>query len=51
MRKAVGFLIILFGLSHYFNQSFSSLDDAASQVFSFVETSASVAEEGLLTEE
>ena len=50
MRRAIGFLIVLFGLSHYFNQSFGSFDEAMSQSFQTIETAALVTEAKLLIE-
>ncbi len=44
MRKAIGFLIILWGLSHFLNQTFVSLDKAAAQSFKTIETAARVSE-------
>jgi len=50
MFRAFGFLIVLWGLSHFFNQSFLSFDDAMSQSFQTIETAAEVTQEKLLTE-
>ena len=44
MRKAIGFLIILWGLSNFLNQTFVSLDKAAAQSFKTIETAARVSE-------
>lgn len=44
MRKAIGLLIILWGLSHFFTDSFLALDDAASQTLETVETAARVSQ-------
>jgi hypothetical protein len=48
MRKAIGLLIILAGLSHFFEQSFDSFDNAASQSLKTLETAAFVTEQRLL---
>jgi len=40
MRQAVGFLIILWGLSNYFSSSFVALDDAARESFKAIEAAA-----------
>lgn len=47
MRKAIGFVIILFGLSLFF-ESFSALDKAAEQTFKTLEVAAIVTQEKLL---
>lgn len=39
MRKAIGFVIVLWALSKFFN-SFDSFDDAASATFNTVEAAA-----------
>lgn len=44
MRKAVGFVIILWALSHFLNQTFTALNSAAAQSFKTIETAARVAE-------
>jgi hypothetical protein len=48
MRKAIGFLIILWGLSTFLQSTFSALDAAATQSFKTVETAARVAEVRLI---
>ncbi len=40
MRRALGFLIILWGLSQYFSTSFTALDGAARESFELVEVTA-----------
>jgi hypothetical protein len=40
MFRAVGFLIVLFGLSHFFSSAFGALDDTAVAVLETVEMSA-----------
>jgi hypothetical protein len=49
MFKAIGFLIILWGLSHFFNSAFSALDDAARESFKTLETAAVVSQAQLQT--
>ncbi len=44
MRKAIGFVIVLWALSQFLSNSFQALDAAASQSFKTVETAARVAE-------
>lgn len=48
MRKAIGFLIVLWGLSQYFSTSFLAIDNAARESFRLVEISAVVSQEKLL---
>ncbi len=48
MRHAVGFLIILWGLSHFFDAALTSLEGAAVASFETVETAATVFEQQLL---
>ena len=48
MRKAIGFVIILWALSHFLGQSFSALNSAAAQGFNTLETAAEVAEQRLI---
>ena len=48
MRKAIGFLIILWGLSNFLQSTFTALDSAASQSFKTIETAARVAEVRLI---
>lgn len=50
MRKAIGFLIILWGLSQFMENSFEALDDAASASFRTIETAAVVAQDRILHE-
>lgn len=42
MRRAIGFIIVLWGLSHFFGQAFASLEQAASASFKAVEVAANV---------
>jgi hypothetical protein len=44
MFKAIGFLIVLWGLSNFFSTSFVALDDAARETFKTVETAAVVSQ-------
>ncbi len=48
MRKAIGFLIILWGLSHFLNQTFNALNSAAAQSFKTIEMAALVTQERLI---
>lgn len=47
MFRAIGFLITLWGLSHFFSNAFSALDSAATQSFKMVETAAQVTQSKL----
>ena len=40
MRKSIGFVIALWGLSQFFTSSFSALDNAASESFRALEAAA-----------
>lgn len=40
MFKAIGVLIVLWGLSHFFSTAFVALDDAARESFELIETAA-----------
>ncbi len=40
MRKAIGFVIVLWALSQYFSSSFIALDSAATESFKAVEAAA-----------
>lgn len=44
MRRALGFLIVLWGLSHYFGQALHDLEAAASASLRMVTTAAVVGE-------
>ena len=48
MRKAVGFLIVLWGLSQYFSTAFPALDSAARESFQTVEVAAQVSQTKLI---
>lgn len=47
MRKAVGFLIVLWGLSQYFSTAFPALDSAARESFQTIEVAAQVSQKEL----
>lgn len=40
MRNGIGFVIIMWGLSHFFSSSFSALDSAARESFKTIEAAA-----------
>lgn len=44
MRSAIGFLIVLWGLTHFFGQAMSELEKAASLSFKTVGVAAQVAQ-------
>ena len=48
MRKAIGFVIVLWALSHFLSQTFVALNAAAAQSFKTLETAAKVAEQNLI---
>jgi hypothetical protein len=48
MRRSVGLLITLWGVSQFFNSSFSALDGAARESFKLIETSAVISQEKML---
>jgi hypothetical protein len=45
MRKAVGFIIVLWGLSQFFSTAFPALDSAARESFRAIETAAVVSQQ------
>lgn len=47
MRRAIGFLIILWGLSQFFTTATPALDDAARETFKAVEAAAIVSQTNL----
>lgn len=47
MRNAVGFLIVLWGLSQFFSNAFPALDSAARESFRAVEAAAIVSQQEL----
>ncbi len=47
MRKAIGFIIVLWGLSHFFGQAFDELGKAATASFKTVEVAATVTQTNL----
>lgn len=48
MRKAIGFLIVLFGVSQFLSAAFNQLDETAAQILSTINTAAVVSESTLL---
>jgi len=48
MRSAIGFLIVLWGLSQYFSTAFPALDSAARESFQTIEVAAQVSQAELL---
>ncbi len=44
MRKSIGFLIVLWGLSQFFSTSFTALDDAARESLKTLEAAAIVSQ-------
>ena len=44
MRRAIGFLILLWGLSQFFSSSFQALDGAARESFKTIELAAQVSQ-------
>lgn len=48
MRRALGLLIILWGLSQFFSTAFVAFDSAARESFRFVEASAVVSQQKVL---
>jgi len=50
MRNAIGFLIILFGLSQFFSTSFAALDGAARETFKTVEVAAIKSQQQIILE-
>lgn len=49
MRNAIGFVIVLWGLTHFLGTAFSAFGAAATQSFQTWQTAALKAEEYLLT--
>lgn len=45
MRKAIGFVIALFALSHFFSATFSQLDDTATSTLKAIDVAADVSRE------
>jgi hypothetical protein len=45
MRRSIGFLIILWGVSQFFTTSFQALDSAARESFELIEASAVLSQE------
>ena len=51
MRQAIGFLIVLWGLSQFFQSAFGALDGAARESFKLIEASAVTSQQKLLIEQ
>jgi hypothetical protein len=51
MRRSIGFLIMLWGVSQFFSSSFSAFDGAASESFKLIETSAIISQEKMLSQQ
>ena len=49
MRKGIGFIIILWGLSQFFTSSFTALDSAATETFKALEAAAIVSQQNMQT--
>ena len=47
MRRAIGFVIVLWALSHYFEQAMINLGDTASASFKTIEMAALVSQQKL----
>lgn len=47
MFRAIGFLIILWGLSQFFSSAFVAVDDAARESFRLIETAAVASQQQL----
>jgi hypothetical protein len=48
MRRSIGFLIILWGVSQFFTSSFLAFDSAARESIELIETAAIISQERLL---
>jgi hypothetical protein len=48
MRRSIGFLVMLWGLSQFFSTSFPALDGAARESFELIEVSANVSQQKIL---
>lgn len=48
MRRSIGLLIMLWGMSQFFSSSFLALDGAARESFQLIEASAIVSQEKVL---
>lgn len=51
MRRALGLLLLLWGLSQFFQTSFVALDGAARESFKFIEASAVVSQQKVLEQQ
>ncbi len=45
MRSAIGFIIVMWGLTHFFGQAMSDLEQAAAASFRAIETAAELSTE------
>ena len=48
MRKSLGFLVMLWGLSQFFTSAFVAFDGAASESFRLIEASAVTSQQKML---
>lgn len=48
MRSAIGFLIILWGLAHFFSTAFSQLETTATSALQTIAVAAEVSREAML---
>jgi hypothetical protein len=48
MRRSIGFLVMLWGLSQFFSSSFTAFDGAARESFELIEVSAHVSQQKIL---
>jgi hypothetical protein len=48
MRKALGFLVVLWGVSQYFTTALPALDSAVRESFQMIEVAALISQETLL---
>lgn len=48
MFRAIGFLIVLYGLSHFFSSSFAALDRAATETLATIEMAAKLSQNEIL---
>lgn len=51
MRNAIGFVIMLWALSHFFTSSFEALDNAARESFKTIEAAAVTTQLELMSKE
>lgn len=48
MRKSLGFLVMLWGLSQFFTSAFIALDGAASESFRLIQASALISQQKMI---